>query len=63
MTEQYKKGIFIRDYLKKLNMHPVTIAEAVADSNYKKSYQILAENPKITKAEFLEQMNLEEFED
>jgi len=42
-------------------MDPVTIAESVSDGNYKKSYEIIKENPNITKKEFLERMNLEEY--
>ena len=54
MTEQYQKGMLIMKYLKELGTHPITVAEAVSNENYRKSYQIIQENPKITKAEFLE---------
>ena len=63
MTEQYRMGTLVVTYLKKLNTHPVTIAEAVTDENYKQSYQLITENPQITKEEFLEKMGIEEEED
>ena len=53
MTEQYQKGLLVSKYLERLHTHPVTIAEAVSDEYYQKSYQLITENPKITKAEFL----------
>ena len=63
MTEQYQKGILIMKYLKELDVHPITVAMAVSDENYRKSYQIIQENPKITKEEFLKKMQLTEAED
>ena len=63
MSEQYQMGSVVSTYLEKLNVHPITIAIAVSDENYKKSYQIIQENPKITKEEFLEKMQLIEEED
>ena len=63
MTEQYQMGSVVAKYLDGLNVHPITVAEAVSNENYKKSYQIIQENPKITKAEFLENMQLIEYED
>ena len=62
MTEQYLKGSVVAKYLDELNVHPITVAEAVSNKNYKKSFQLLQENPKITKAEFLKKMQLEELE-
>ena len=63
MTDQYEKGTLVSNYLEKLNVHPVTIAEAVSDNNYIKSYNLIQENPNITKEEFLKKMNIEEFKD
>ncbi|MEG2001747.1 MAG: hypothetical protein RR107_01470 [Clostridia bacterium] len=63
MSEQYQKGILVMNYLKKLDFHPVTIMDAVSDENFRKSYQLIMDNPKITKEEFLTQMQIEEFED
>ena len=61
MTEQYKMGSLVSNYLKELGTDPVTIAEAVSDNNYKKSYQLIKNNPQITKEEFLKAMKMKEF--
>ncbi|MBQ8196620.1 MAG: hypothetical protein IJZ73_01015 [Clostridia bacterium] len=63
MTEQYKKGSIIAKYLEHLDVHPITIAVAVSNENYRKSYQIIQENPNISKIEFLEKMQLIEERD
>ncbi len=63
MRDQYQILTFVEDYLESLNIHPITVTEALTDENYQKSYQLIKENPQITKKEFLSQMNLEEFED
>ncbi len=63
MRDQYQILTFVEDYLESLNIHPITVTEALTDENYQKSYQLIKENPQITKEEFLSQMNLEEFED
>ena len=61
MTEQYRMGILIEEFLEKLNIHSVTVTEAMSDENYRKSYQIITDNPQITKEDFLEAMGLEEY--
>lgn len=63
MTEQYQKGSVVSKYLEELNTHPIAIAIAVSDENYRKSYQIIQENPKITKADFLKKMGIIEEKD
>lgn len=63
MTEQYQKGSVVAKYLDELNVHPITVAEAVSNDNYQKSYQIIQENPRITKADFLKKMELIEEKD
>ena len=60
MSNQYQKGIFISNYLEKLGVHPINIAEAVSDNNYEKSYQLIKRNPTISKEEFLKKMKLKE---
>ncbi len=60
MTEQYRKGSIIAKYLERLGVHPITIAVAVSNENYRKSYQLIRENPNISKVEFLEKMQLVE---
>ena len=63
MSEQYQKGMYVMKYLKTLDVHPVNVAEAVSDDNYRKSYQLIMDNPKISKKEFLKKMEIEEIED
>ena len=63
MTEQYRKGMLVGNYLDNLDIHPITVAEAVSDDYLEKSYQLITENPKITKKEFLKAMELEEYKD
>ncbi len=58
MTEQYRKGSIITKYLEHLDIHPITIAVAVSNENYRRSYQLINENPNISKVEFLEKMQL-----
>ena len=60
MTEQYEKGILVINYLEKLGVNPITIAEAVSDDNYQKSYQLIKNNPTISKKEFLMEIGLVE---
>jgi len=60
MSEQYQKGTLVSNYLKKLGVHPITIAEAVSDENYRNSYRLIKENPEISKKEFLTKMQLVE---
>jgi len=63
MTEQYQIGSYVSEYLEKLHIHPITIAEAVSDENYRKSYQIIKAHPCITKSEFLRLIQIEEWKD
>ena len=58
MSEQYEKGVFVINYLEKLGVHPIVIAEAVSDDYYKQSYELIKNNPTITKEAFLKIMNL-----
>ena len=60
MSEQYQKGIFVINYLEKLGVHPINIAEAVSDNNYEKSYQLIKNNPQISKERFLKELELKE---
>ena len=63
MTTYYQKASLVMRYLKGLGVHPVTIAEAVAEENYQKSYQLITANPRISKQEFLQELKIEEYED
>ena len=48
------------NYLRNLGFTWITIAEAMADDKKEKTISLLKNNPKITKEEFLELMNIEE---
>ena len=63
MSEQYQKGSIVKKCLKSLGVHPITIAEALSDKNLEKSYQLITNNPFITKNEFLNAMGLIEEKD
>ena len=63
MTEQYKKGVFIMDFLEDLGMNMLTIGTTIDNEHLEKSYQLIKNNPQISKAEFLEKMGLIEEED
>ena len=60
MTEQYKMGITVMNYLQSLGLNMLTIGEAVDDRNLEKSYNIIINNPNISKDEFLKIMQIEE---
>ena len=57
---QYQKGMLVMNYLKKLDTDILNIGDAIEDEHLEKSYQLIKENPKITKAEFLKQMGFKE---
>jgi len=63
MTEHYRKGILVMKYLESLDTHPITVAKVTSSDYLEKSYQLITENPKITKKEFLKAMELEEYKD
>ena len=61
ITNQYDViDMRYENYLRNLGFTWITIAEAMADENKEKTIALLKENPKITKEEFLELMNIEE---
>lgn len=63
MEDQYEKGILVMDYLQSLGMNMLTVGTTINDTNLEKSYQLIKENPKITKAEFLKKMEITEEKD
>ena len=63
MSEQYQKGIKVMDYLQGLGINMLTIGHAIEDKNLEKSYQLITNNPFITKNEFLNAMGLIEEKD
>ena len=63
MTDQYKMGITVMDYLQSIGLNMSTIGQAIQDGKIENSYKLIQENPKITKEEFLKKMDIEEFKD
>ena len=61
MSEQYKMGIFVMDYLQGLDVDMITIGQAIDDKNLKKSYLLIKENPTISKKEFFRVLGINEF--
>ena len=61
MMNQNQKALLLETFLEELGFNQITITEAVTDENYEKSYQLINDNPKITKKEFLKQMQIEEW--
>ena len=57
---QYQMGMLVMDYLQSLGVKMIAIGEAIDDKNLEKSYQLIKENPQITKEEFLEKMQISE---
>ena len=60
---QYQMGISVMDYLQSLGLNMGTIGYAIQDGYLEKSYQLIKDNPKISKAEFLKRMGIEEYKD
>lgn len=50
----------IENHLRNLGMSWITIADAMSDENRNKTIQLIKHNPRITKAEFLREMKIEE---
>ncbi len=59
---QYQKALLVMDYLQGLNTDMIAVGRAISDPNLEKSYQLIKENPKITKEEFLRIMGIEEYD-
>lgn len=57
---QYQMGIFVMNYLQELGLNMLTILEAIQDGKLEKSYQLIQDNPQITKKAFLKKMEIEE---
>jgi len=52
---------YILNYLQSIGMSMVDIIEAIADDSIEKSYQLIKENPTISKEEFMRVMGIEEY--
>ena len=48
------------NYLRELGTEGIAILDAICDENLEQSYQLIKENPQITKGEFLEKMQITE---
>lgn len=57
---QYQKGVFVMNYLKKLDTDILNIGDAIEEEHLEKSDRLIQENPQIGKAEFLSQMGFKE---
>lgn len=60
---QYQMGTLVMDYLQSLKVSWINIGEAIQDGYLERSYQLIQQNPKIGKKEFLKKMEIEEKED
>ena len=59
MSEAYDKGVFVMDYLQSIGFDFETILDAICDENLDKSYEIITQNPTISKYEFVEKLGIE----
>ena len=59
MTD-YDKGMVVMDYLKSIGVDILAITEAVSDENLDKSFQLIQDNPNISKDDFLDTMDIAE---
>lgn len=61
ITRRWQKmDMKIENHLRNLRMSWITIAEAMSDENRNKTIQLIKQNPRITKEEFLREMKIEE---
>ena len=59
MINADNKGIFVMNYLKSVGLDLETILDAICDENLDNSYEIITQNPAITKYEFVEQLGID----
>ena len=59
MSEAYDKGVFVMDYLQSIGFDFETILDAICDEYLDKSYEIIVQNPTISKYEFVEKLGIE----
>lgn len=57
---QYQKGSLVMKYLRELGTDSAAILDAICDENLEQSCKLIQLNPKITKAKFLEEMQITE---
>ena len=56
----YEKIILVMDYLQGLGLNMLTVGRAIDNDHLGKSYQIIKENPNISKRDFLKIMKIKE---
>lgn len=59
-NQNVKNDMFFENRLRSLGFSWITIAEAMSDENKDKTISLLIKNPKISKTDFLKEMNIEE---
>jgi len=59
MSKEYEMGEFVLNYFKRVGLDTITCLEAISDDNLSKSYDLIKNNPNITKYEFVEKMGIE----
>jgi len=59
MSKEYEMGELVLNYLKSVGLDIITSLEAISDDNLPKSYDLIKNNPNITKYEFVEKMGIE----
>ena len=59
MDNDYEKGLFVTNYLESMGLDVITATEAICDENLQKSYDLIKNNPTITKYEFVKQMGID----
>ena len=59
---RYQKTKLVMNYLKSLGINALTRVRATDDDHWEMSYKLIAENPNISKKEFLEKMQIKEYQ-
>ena len=59
MSKDYDKGVFVMDYLRSIGLDGETILDAICDENLDKSYEVIVQNPTISKYEFVGKLGIE----
>ena len=59
MSEAYNKSVFVMYYLQSIGFDFETIGDAICNENLDKSYEIIVQNPTISKYEFVEKLGIE----
>ena len=60
LEKSYQKERLVMDCLRDLGVSMLAVGMAIDDKNIERSYQLIKNNPQITKTEFLTEMGIEE---